>query len=52
MIPQVMLVIPLFLLVNRLGWIDTYQGLILPMAFSLFRCVPAPPVLPYHSQGA
>jgi multiple sugar transport system permease protein len=36
MIPQAMLVIPLFLLISRLGWINTYQGLILPMAFSSF----------------
>lgn len=36
MIPQAMLVIPLFLLVSKLGWINTYQGLILPMAFSSF----------------
>jgi ABC-type sugar transport system, permease component len=36
MIPQVMLVIPLFLIVSRIGWINTYQGMILPMAFSSF----------------
>lgn len=36
MIPQVMLVIPLFLIVSRLGLINTYQGMILPMAFSSF----------------
>jgi multiple sugar transport system permease protein len=36
MIPQAMLVIPLFLLITRLGWINTYQGLIFPMAFSSF----------------
>jgi multiple sugar transport system permease protein len=36
MIPQVMLVIPLFLIVSKLGWINTYQGMILPMAFSSF----------------
>jgi multiple sugar transport system permease protein len=36
MIPQVMLVIPLFLIVNQLGWVNTYQGMILPMAFSSF----------------
>jgi multiple sugar transport system permease protein len=36
MIPQAMLVIPLFLLISKLGWINTYQGLILPMAFSSF----------------
>lgn len=36
MIPQVMLVIPLFLVVNKLGMLNTYAGLILPMAFSSF----------------
>lgn len=36
MIPQVLLVIPLFLIVSNLGWVNTYQGLILPMAFSSF----------------
>ncbi len=36
MIPQAMLVIPLFLLMSSIGWINTYQGLILPMAFSSF----------------
>ena len=36
MIPQAMLVVPLFLLISKLGWINTYQGLILPMAFSSF----------------
>ncbi|MDK4734828.1 carbohydrate ABC transporter permease [Rhizobium sp. CNPSo 3490] len=36
MIPQVMLVIPLFLVVSKLGWINTYHGMILPVAFSSF----------------
>jgi multiple sugar transport system permease protein len=36
MVPQAMLVIPLFLLISKIGWINTYQGLILPMAFSSF----------------
>jgi multiple sugar transport system permease protein len=36
MIPQAMLVIPLFLLITRLGWINSYEGLIFPMAFSSF----------------
>jgi multiple sugar transport system permease protein len=36
MIPQAMLVIPLFLIVSKLGWVNTYQGMILPMAFSSF----------------
>lgn len=36
MIPQVMLVIPLFLIVSRTGLTNTYLGMILPMAFSSF----------------
>jgi len=36
MVPQAMLVIPLFLMMNKIGWVNTYQGLILPMAFSSF----------------
>ncbi|CDM60820.1 MULTISPECIES: carbohydrate ABC transporter permease [Rhizobium] len=36
MIPQVMLVIPLFLVVSKLGWVNTYHGMILPMAFGSF----------------
>ncbi|AJY48094.1 ABC transporter permease [Martelella endophytica] len=36
MIPQVMLVIPLFLIVSRAGLTNTYLGMILPMAFSSF----------------
>ncbi len=31
-----MIVIPLFLMMSELGWVNTYQGLILPMAFSSF----------------
>lgn len=30
MIPAVVLVVPLFLIVDRLGWLNTYAGLILP----------------------
>lgn len=36
MVPQAMLVIPLFLIISKIGWINTYQGMILPMAFSSF----------------
>ncbi|MBB4278531.1 multiple sugar transport system permease protein [Rhizobium mongolense] len=36
MIPQVMLVIPLFLVVSKLGWVNTYHGMILPVAFGSF----------------
>ncbi len=36
MVPQAVLVVPLFLMVGWLGWINTYPGLILPMAFSPF----------------
>ena len=36
MIPQQALIIPLFLLVNALRWVNTYQALILPWAFTAF----------------
>jgi multiple sugar transport system permease protein len=36
MIPQQALVIPLFLLMNALHWVNTYQALILPWAFTAF----------------
>jgi multiple sugar transport system permease protein len=36
MVPQAMLVIPLFLMISKIGWVNTYQAMILPMAFSSF----------------
>jgi multiple sugar transport system permease protein len=36
MVPQAVLVIPLFLMMSALGWIDSYLGLIIPVAFSSF----------------
>nr|WP_295890840.1 carbohydrate ABC transporter permease [uncultured Devosia sp.] len=36
MVPSIMLIIPLFLIVNSLGMINTFQGVILPVAFSTF----------------
>jgi multiple sugar transport system permease protein len=36
MVPSQVTLIPNFILVRNLGWIDTYQGLILPYAFSSF----------------
>ncbi|MBI1775175.1 MAG: carbohydrate ABC transporter permease [Proteobacteria bacterium] len=36
MIPQAVIVIPLFLMMGALGWIDSYQALIIPVAFSSF----------------
>jgi multiple sugar transport system permease protein len=36
MVPQVVLVVPLFLMMSALGWVNTYQALIVPMAFSSF----------------
>jgi multiple sugar transport system permease protein len=36
MVPQSVLVIPLFLMMSKLGWVNTYQGLILPVAFGSF----------------
>lgn len=36
MIPGLVLVVPLFLVVNTLGWLDTYQGVFVPHAMSAF----------------
>lgn len=36
MVPQAVLVIPLFLLMSQLDWVNTFQGLILPVAFGTF----------------
>lgn len=36
MVPQAVLVIPLFLMMSQFGWVDSYKALILPMAFSSF----------------
>jgi len=36
MIPQEVTVVPLFLLMKSLGWVNTYQALILPPAFTAF----------------
>ncbi|HVY51836.1 MAG TPA: carbohydrate ABC transporter permease [Devosia sp.] len=36
MVPSQVTLIPNFILIRNLGWIDSYQGLILPYAFSSF----------------
>lgn len=36
MVPRQVTIIPLFILMRDLGWIDTYRGLIIPQAFSAF----------------
>lgn len=36
MIPSQVIMIPQFILLKNLGWIDTYQGLILPNIFGVF----------------
>jgi multiple sugar transport system permease protein len=36
MVPQAVIVIPLFLMMGAFGWIDSYAALIVPMAFSSF----------------
>jgi multiple sugar transport system permease protein len=36
MIPQEVTVVPLFLVMKSLGWVNTYQALILPSAFTAF----------------
>lgn len=36
MIPQEVLVVPMFILMSELGWVNSYQALILPWAFTAF----------------
>ncbi|SEQ55774.1 carbohydrate ABC transporter membrane protein 2, CUT1 family [Faunimonas pinastri] len=36
MIPQEVLVVPMFMLMRKLGWVNSYQALIIPWAFSAF----------------
>src|SRR5579871_6169704 len=36
MVPQAVIVIPVFLMMGAIDWTDTYQGLIVPVAFSSF----------------
>jgi multiple sugar transport system permease protein len=36
MVPQAVIVIPLFLMMGALGWTDSYQALIVPVAFGSF----------------
>lgn len=36
MVPAQVTIIPLFILMRNLGWIDTFPGLIIPQAFSAF----------------
>jgi multiple sugar transport system permease protein len=35
-IPQEVIVVPMFILMKNLGWVDTYRALILPWAFTAF----------------
>ncbi len=36
MVPFIITVLPLFVIMRSLGWIDTYQALIIPKVFSIF----------------
>jgi multiple sugar transport system permease protein len=36
MIPTEVLVVPMFVMIQKFGWINSYQGLILPWAFAAF----------------
>jgi multiple sugar transport system permease protein len=36
MVPQEVIVVPMFILMKNLGWVDSYQALILPWAFTAF----------------
>ena len=36
MVPQEVIIVPIFVLIQRLGWVDSYTALILPWAFTAF----------------
>ena len=36
MVPEQVLIIPRYVLMRQFGWLDTYQGLIIPLLFSAF----------------
>jgi multiple sugar transport system permease protein len=36
MVPEQVLIIPRYIIMRQLGWLDTYQGLIIPLMFSAF----------------
>ena len=36
MVPEQVLIIPRYIIMRELGWLDTYQGLIIPLIFSSF----------------
>ena len=36
MVPQEVLIVPMYWLMQTLGWVDSYQALILPFAFTAF----------------
>ena len=36
MVPDQVLIVPRFVIMRQLGWLDTYQGLIVPLIFSSF----------------
>ena len=36
MVPQEVVIVPMFILMQRFGWVDTYAALILPWAFTAF----------------
>jgi multiple sugar transport system permease protein len=50
MIPYNVTMIPSFMVLYWLGWVDTYQALIVPGLASAFGTFPSSPVLHYNSQ--
>ena len=46
MVPEQVLIIPNYALMRQFGWLDSYQGLIVPLLFSAFGTFLHPPVLP------
>ena len=51
MIPATVTMIPSYILLRELGWVNTYQAVILPAVFTAYGTFMLTAVLPDHSQG-
>ena len=52
MMPGQVTLVPNYVLLKYLGWLDSYEGLIIPSLFSAFRRLLAAPVLHDHPARA
>ena len=51
MVPTQVTMIPQFILIKEFGWLDSYQGLIIPTMFAVFRYIPDAPSDAQYSKG-